>query len=326
MINTPEKPDQPLVSVVVPTYNRTKYLPFAIRSALDQTYSNFEIIISDDASTEDVEGVIAAFNDPRIRYRRNPKNLGQALNNLAAFKEAKGAYVANLHDDDLWEPEFLAKLVPHLQAHDDVVLVFSDHYVMDEAGVIDENFTNRVELQYKRRDLAQGIHKPFYKIGLVDLSVPLTMASVFRKEAIDWDDFPAKVNSFYDRWIIYLACRTGMGAYYHPERLTRYRVHTASATSTSGIDFPRSSVTCHDRFVQDERLKSVWPALRQMRGLSYTKLGIIQLQLGHLSEARRNLLTAMKDKPNLRAAGALCLSFVPKSIGSRIAGRSRPAS
>lgn len=306
--------NQPLVSVVIPTYNRTKYLPFAIESALSQTFRDFELIISDDASTEDVETVVNSFHDPRIRYRRNPRNFGQAMNNLAAFREAKGIYVTNLHDDDIWETEFLAKLVPHLQENDDVALVFSNHHVMDEMGIIDNDFTERVEVEYKRQNLAPGIHQPFARIGLVDLSVPLAMASIFRKSAIDWDDFPAEVNSYYDRWIIYLACRTGMAAYYHPERLTRYRVHRSSATSTSGLDFPRSSVACHDRFVQDKRLESLWPDLRRLRGLSYTKLGIIQLEVGDSDQARQSLWTGFKDAPNLRAVAALCLSFLPRNI------------
>lgn len=316
----------PLVSIIIPTFERLHYLPYAIESALAQTYQNIEVIVSDDASTADVQGLVAAFPDPRLRYRRNHTNIGQALNNLAAFKEAKGKYVANLHDDDMWEPTFLEKLIPPLENNEEAILAFSDHFVMDSNGKIDEHFTDRIEVQYKRRTLTPGLHQPFCRIGLVDLSIPLAMASVYKKEAIDWDDFPPEVNSFYDRWLIYLACRTGMAAYYYPERLTRYRVHSTSATATGGLDISTSSVTCHNRFVQDERLKELWPDLRRMRELSYTKLGIIQLQLGHLNEARRSLLTGMKDRPNVRAVGALCLSFVPKSISNRIVGKFRSTS
>ncbi len=310
--------DLPLVSIVIPTFNRLHYLPYAIKSALAQSYQNIEVIVSDDASTADVQGLVTSFSDSRLRYRRNVSNIGQALNNLAAFKEAKGKYVANLHDDDIWEPTFLEKLIPPLESNDDAVLAFSNHFIMDSDGNINEEITQQIEAQYKRQTLKPGFHRPFCRMGLVDLSIPLAMASVYKKDAIDWNDFPAEVNSFYDRWLTYLACRTGMAAYYHPERLTRYRVHSTSATAIGGLDISTSSVACHDRFVQDERLKELWPDLRRLRGSSYTKLGIIQLQAGEARRGRRNLLIGMKDRPSLRAAGAIYLTLLPLSLVRRV--------
>ena len=313
----------PLVSIVIPTFERLNYLPYAIESALAQTYQNIEVIVSDDASTVDVQSLVATFPDPRIRYRRNQSNMGQALNNLAALKETKGKYVANLHDDDMWEPTFLEKLIPALERHKDAVLAFSDHFIMDSDGKIDDHLTEQGEVKYKRHTLAPGIHRPFCRIGLVDLSIPLAMACVYKKAAIDWDDFPAEVNSFYDRWLIYLACRTGMGAYYHAERLTRYRVHPVSATSTSGVDFPRSSLACHVRFLQDERLRPLWPDLRRMRDLSYIRLGICQLEVGDVDGARHNLRLSIKSKPSVRAIAALCLSVLPLHMIHKVVNKYR---
>jgi len=64
------------VSVVLPTYNRTDLLPRAIRSVLSQTFTDFELIVVDDGSTDDTRGVVAARCDPRIRYIRHDRNLG----------------------------------------------------------------------------------------------------------------------------------------------------------------------------------------------------------------------------------------------------------
>ena len=314
---------QPLVSIIIPTFERLHYLPYAIESALAQTYQNTEVIVSDDGSTSDVRSLVAAFTDKRIRYRRNDVNIGQVLNNLSAFKEAKGKYVANLHDDDMWEPTFLEKLIPPMESDEDIVLAFSNHFIMNSAGEIDEQTTEQNEAFYKRDILTPGLHRPFCRIGLVDLSIPLAMASVYRKDVIDWDDFPTEVNSFYDRWLIYLACRTGMGAYFHTDRLTRYRVHAASATGKSGVDIPRSSLACHNRFLQDERLKPHWPALKKLRDLGYTRMGICQLEEGSVKEARRNLILSIKNKPNIRATAALCLSVLPVSTLKAIVSRYR---
>ena len=311
----------PLVSIIIPTFERLHYLPCAIESALAQTYQNIEVIVSDDASTADVRGLVAAFSDPRIRYRRNDSNMGQALNNLAAFNEAKGKYVANLHDDDIWEPTFLEKLIPPLESNEDAVLAFSDHFIMDSEGKTDDQQTEQNSVKYKRRTLTPGLHRPFCRIGLVDQSVPLAMASVLRKDAIDWNDFPAEVSSQYDLWLTYLACRTGLGAYYIPERLTRYRVHPISATSSSGVDFPRSGLACYQRFLQDIRLEELWPDLRQKRDLNYTRLGICELTSGNVKQARRHLTQSIKSKPNVRAVAALCLSVLPTSLVLKIVSK-----
>ena len=147
------------------------------------------------------------------------------------------------------------------------------------------------------------------------------MAAVLRKDAIDWGDFPADVNSQYDLWLTYLACRTGKAAYYYPERLTRYRVHSASETSSSGLSFPASGLACRNRFLADERLKSLWPELKKMRDLNATRLGICQLKIGDVENARFNLMQSIHSKPNVRAVVALCLSILPTKFAVRIMSR-----
>src|SRR6476619_5019469 len=110
---------EPLVSIVVPTFNRTRYLAIALESALAQTYRNIEILVSDDASNEDIFGaVVSRFADSRIKYHRNPSNLGMGMNTWGALTRASGKYVGTIHDDDAWEPDFLETLVPPLERDD----------------------------------------------------------------------------------------------------------------------------------------------------------------------------------------------------------------
>src|SRR5487761_1531684 len=108
----------PLVSVLVPTFNRHDYLRATIVGALRQTFADFEIVVVDNASAVDPAEVVAGFGDPRLRYFRNASNLGVTGNVLAASERARGKYVAILGDDDVWHPEFLATLVPPLEADD----------------------------------------------------------------------------------------------------------------------------------------------------------------------------------------------------------------
>ena len=77
-----------------------------------------------------------------------------------------------------------------LEAHPEASLAFSDHYIVDLSDRIDEIATETNCVLFKRAGLAPGIHQPFKKLALVDLSVPISMASVFRRDKIDWTDFP----------------------------------------------------------------------------------------------------------------------------------------
>jgi len=99
----------PKVSVVIPTYNRAHLISRAIKSVLNQTYQNFEIIVVDDGSTDNTEEVINSFNNPCIRYIRHEQNKGGSAARNTGIKFAKGEYVAFQDSDDEWLPEKLEK-------------------------------------------------------------------------------------------------------------------------------------------------------------------------------------------------------------------------
>ena len=91
-----------LVSVILPTYNRARTLKRAVDSVLHQGYSNFELIIVDDASTDDTEALVATFTDPRISYVRLPKNGGASRARNEGLRRARGDYIAFQDSDDEW--------------------------------------------------------------------------------------------------------------------------------------------------------------------------------------------------------------------------------
>ena len=99
----------PLVSIIVPTYNRAGVLSRAIRSIFSQTYSNIEIIIVDDASCDDTGNVVESFMDDHIHYIRHDKNQGGSASRNTGIRSAKGSFIAFLDDDDEWLPEKLEK-------------------------------------------------------------------------------------------------------------------------------------------------------------------------------------------------------------------------
>ena len=99
----------PKVSVIIPTYNRAHLVGRAIRSVLNQTYQDFEIIVVDDGSTDNTEEVVKSFNDPRIRYIRHEENKGAAAARNTGIKAAKGKFIAFQDSDDEWLPKKLEK-------------------------------------------------------------------------------------------------------------------------------------------------------------------------------------------------------------------------
>lgn len=96
-----------LVSIVMPSYNSEKYIKDSIESVLNQTYSNWELLIVDDCSTDKTVEIIKSFKDERIRLFQNPTNSGAAISRNWALREAKGKWIAFLDSDDIWLPNKL---------------------------------------------------------------------------------------------------------------------------------------------------------------------------------------------------------------------------
>jgi glycosyltransferase involved in cell wall biosynthesis len=130
----------PSVSVLIPTYNRSWGLARAAKSVLAQTFTDFELVVTDDASPDDTEAVARSFDDPRVVYRRNPANLGVPGNWGAALQLARGKYVCFLMDDDHYDPTFLASRVAVLESEPDLTAVFSAYRRQPEGGGAAELF------------------------------------------------------------------------------------------------------------------------------------------------------------------------------------------
>lgn len=109
----------PLVTVVMATYNSSGTLRLAIDSVLAQHFSNFEIRVVGDACTDDTEEVVGSFGDRRINWTNLPVNSGsQAVPNNEGIRCARGKYIAYLGHDDLWFPWHLSTLVDHIEEMD----------------------------------------------------------------------------------------------------------------------------------------------------------------------------------------------------------------
>lgn len=99
-----------LVSIVTPSFNTGKYIKETIESVLSQTYTNWEMLIVDDCSTDNTDEIVSEYlSDRRIRYFKNSERKGAAYSRNLAVREAKGRYIAFLDSDDIWKPDKLEK-------------------------------------------------------------------------------------------------------------------------------------------------------------------------------------------------------------------------
>jgi len=123
----------PVVSVIIPTYNRAEMVREAIQSILDQNYTDYEIIVVDDGSTDNTRDVVTAFRDYRIRYIYQ-ENRGRSNARNHAIRLAQGKYIAFLDSDDLFLPHTLATQVNCLERNQGFGMVYSSAKCINEKG------------------------------------------------------------------------------------------------------------------------------------------------------------------------------------------------
>jgi len=124
----------PTVSVCIPTYKRSAFLKNSIASVLAQTFQDFELIVADNASTDDTSAVVNSFHDDRIRYIRHSRNIGVINNFNHCLEQAKGAYVTLFHDDDVMLPDNLRLKARALDEHPRAGFVYTPCHTMDVYG------------------------------------------------------------------------------------------------------------------------------------------------------------------------------------------------
>lgn len=118
---------EPLVSILIPTYNRANLLKRSIQSALNQTYENIEIVISDNNSDDNTDKIVNSFTDRRIKYFKNESNIGPILNWRNALVKSSGDYCILLCDDDyIIESNYIRNSVELLKRYSNVVLVLTN--------------------------------------------------------------------------------------------------------------------------------------------------------------------------------------------------------
>ena len=123
-----------LVSIIMPSYNSDRYIGQSIKSVINQTYVNWELIIVDDCSTDNTEKIVSEIKDTRIIFLKNEKNSGAAIARNKAISVAKGRWIAFLDSDDLWLPEKLEKQINFMNKNG-YIFSYTDYERIDEDDI-----------------------------------------------------------------------------------------------------------------------------------------------------------------------------------------------
>ena len=213
---------QPAVSVIIPTYNRASYLKKSIQSVLDQTFSDFEIIVINNYSTDDTLEVIKAFNDPRIKTI-NFKNEGIiAKSRNQGIIQSAGKYIAFLDDDDLWFPNKLEIQINYMETNPEFDLVYSRTTVINEYDV-EKGLLNDPKNSKSGNVFVDLLYENFIPILTV-----LIKKTVFDTVGLFNEEPLVRAAEDYEFWLR-ASLRSNFG--YIDKSLALYRIHNSGVST-----------------------------------------------------------------------------------------------
>ncbi len=230
----------PRVSVVMPSYHHEHFVGDAIGSVLSQSFSDFELIVVDDGSTDNSREVISSIDDSRLKPVFLEKNLGAGEATNIGIRRATGEFIAICNSDDLWEPDKLLAQVRFLDEHPDVSAVFSDVRWIDQNGleISAESLPSFSEifLQRNRSRFA-------WQRGLVERGNCLCHPSVLIRKSVY--DAVGLYNNYlrqlpdYEMWLRVLQ---KFDIHVMTDRLIRFRIHTGNTSTPNPVAQARTWV------------------------------------------------------------------------------------
>lgn len=310
----------PDISILMPTYNYGEFIAQAITSVLSQTFERFELVVSDNASSDATEAVVRGFaaNDTRVRYFRNETNLGLSANYNLCHERAcpESRYLIGLPADDWWDPKLLESLIKVAQNHSDVALIHCDAYRVEANGTVINRFTELGQ-ELPEAGVHQAVGKLFqsnyipFQGCLVDREA---LRRLWPVKTIYDPDVP-HANDWY-LWL-QLLCR-GAKAYYLAEPLAYFRKHERANTMIDKI-IPRLK----QEVLVYEKTAQVCPVgMRTLHRREHThrlkRLGFLLLQTSQFAEARAALGAARKITPQYQRDLALAQAIARFPLPGRV--------
>jgi glycosyltransferase involved in cell wall biosynthesis len=294
--------EAPLVSVIIPTYNRAEYVNDAIECILNQTYSNIEIIVVDDGSTDHTQETLKKYSNAKNFRYIYQENRGPAGARNSGLRTSEGEYIQFLDSDDLITPDKIQLQVDYMKEHPDCDIIYSD--VRFFHGNDHEHLFNR-HLEFFSDNIFENI---IYKVFIVIHSALIRRRVI---EKIGPFDEALKRGEDPDFWI--RASLAGMKFDYHDKPLALYRIHDIQV-SKSRIENRKTLIKIIQRYAQ-------YSPYHVKRAIGTHQLFIAEMLIreGRKSEGRRYLLQALRSRQDkiYQCLGIIILSYFmdgPKAI------------
>ena len=186
----PQINSSPLVSIIIPTFNRSEYLPRAIGSVLKQTFKDFELIVVDDGSTDKTCQLLDSFSDPRIRYESQP-NRGVSSARNRGIRNSNGTFLSFLDSDDEWMPSKLEKQLEALEDNPDYMIVHTEEMWFRNG--------QRINQKNKHRKYGGWVFRHCLPLCVISPSSILMHRKIFSKIGLFNESFP--VCEDYELWL-----------------------------------------------------------------------------------------------------------------------------
>lgn len=224
---------QPLVSVIIPTYNRASFLEKSVQSVISQTIKNIEIIVINNYSTDNTLDIIRSFNDNRIKII-NFKNGGViAKSRNQGMIQSTGKYIAFLDDDDLWRPDKLELQIKYLESHPEFGLVYSNAIIIDEKG-------NRKGLLLNRGQAREGrIFQYLLGGNFIPILTLLMKREVLESNGLLFEE-PSMIAVEDYEYLMRAALKFGFG--YIDKPMAMYRIHSTGMSKAKSVALLRQKV------------------------------------------------------------------------------------
>jgi glycosyltransferase involved in cell wall biosynthesis len=300
------------VSVCIPTYNRANLLPYAVNSVLNQSYTDFELIICDDGSTDNTAEIVSAWKDSRIRYIRQPVNGGRSRNMRSGFEAATGDYFIKFDDDDAITPEFLQKTVAVLDANANIDFVCTNHWIINQNNHRIESATEENSIKWGK-DKLSGVIPDLMRETFLKQSLQVG-STLFRRDClIEVDFMRPEADGCEDFDLLVRLAIAGKQGYFLPEFLMEYRFHGGQTSLKQNLHFLKAKVFCIESYkFPDQELEKM---RSQKLAITQQALGLRLIENGETKVGRKYLQASSQvlgsDKKNLLG---LMLSYLPTGL------------
>ena len=229
---------EPTVSIILSSYNHANYIAEAIQSALDQTFTDFELLIFDDGSSDKSREIIKTFDDPRIKFFLYEENRGPRIILTEAVKNSRGKYIAIHHSDDAWEKNKLETQVDFLDAHEEYAACFTRVNFIDEKSnyheLADDDYYKKV-FEQENRTRAEWLKYFFYNANCLCHPSLMIRHEIYEKYNL-LDFFGLWQLPDYFMWIK-LCFHENF--YILPEKLTKFRLRRKTQDNMSASTFDK---------------------------------------------------------------------------------------